>query len=73
MYDLHGQGIPLPMPINQELVLNSLTINHKSIKSLYERLVENELRTLKERAAYYGLDRTNDFDEFKKNIEIIAK
>lgn len=37
-------------------------------------LGEDELKTLKERAKYYGLDKTKDFNEFKsKYMEIIAK
>lgn len=37
-------------------------------------LGEDELKTLKERAEYYGLDKTKDFNEFKsKYMEIIAK
>ena len=28
-------------------------------------LGEDELRSLKERAKYYGLDKTKDFDDFK--------
>lgn len=29
-------------------------------------LDEDELKTLKERAEYYGLDKTNSFDDFKQ-------
>ena len=37
-------------------------------------LGEDELKILKERAEYYGLDKTNDFNEFKsKYMEIIVK
>ena len=37
-------------------------------------LGENELKTRKERAKYYDLDKTNDFDDFKsKYMEIITK
>ena len=41
MYDLHGQGIPLMIPLDQEQVINALTINSKLSKPLYERLGED--------------------------------
>lgn len=31
-------------------------------------LDEDELKTLKDRAKYFGLDKTDSFEEFKKNI-----
>lgn len=37
-------------------------------------LDEDELQTLKERASYYDLDKTKDFNEFKsKYLENISK
>ena len=41
MYDLHGQGIPLMLPLNHEQVLNALTTDSKPSKPLYERLGED--------------------------------
>lgn len=36
-------------------------------------LDEDELAELKERAAYFGLDKTKDFDDFKKKFNVAAK
>lgn len=36
-------------------------------------LDEDELAELKERAAYFGLDKTKDFDDFKKKFKVAAK
>ena len=37
-------------------------------------LGEDELKTLKERASYYGLDKTKDFNDFKSEyMEIVVK
>lgn len=36
-------------------------------------LDEDELNTLKERAAYFGLDKTKDFDEFKEKYTKAAE
>ena len=50
MYDLHGQGIPLLLPLNQEQVINALTIDSKLSKLLYERLGE-DITTLKRKVS----------------------
>ena len=36
-------------------------------------LDEDELAELEERAAYFGLDKTKDFDDFKKKFKVAAK
>lgn len=41
MYDLHGQGIPVITPINQENVAKAIQHNTKLSKSLYEALGYN--------------------------------
>ena len=41
MYDLHKQGIPVIMPINQEQVVKALQIDSKLSNSLYARLGED--------------------------------
>lgn len=41
MYDLHKQGIPIIMPINQEQVVKALQIDSKLSNSLYARLGED--------------------------------
>lgn len=41
MYDLHQQGIPVIMPINQEQVVKALQTDSKISKGLYSRLGED--------------------------------
>lgn len=41
MYDLHGQGIPLIFPINQDQVVRAIQHDTKLSKSLYDRLGED--------------------------------
>lgn len=38
MYDLHGQGIPLIMPINQRQMVEAIQIDSKISEGLYKRL-----------------------------------
>lgn len=41
MYDIHSQGIPIIMPINQEQVVQALRTDSKLSKSLYDSLGED--------------------------------
>lgn len=41
MYDLHRQGIPIIMPINQEQIVKALETDSKLSESLYQRLGED--------------------------------
>lgn len=41
MYDLHGQGIPLIMPINQKAVVAAIQTDSKLSKNLYDSLGED--------------------------------
>jgi len=41
MYDLHGQGIPLIMPIDQESVVKAVQLDSKISTTLYTRMGEN--------------------------------
>lgn len=41
MYDLHGQGIPIILPIDQEQVVKAVQTNSKLSKPLYSRLGED--------------------------------
>lgn len=43
------------------------------LKRARSALDENELKTLQERAAYFGLDKTQDFEDFKKKYLNAAK
>lgn len=50
MYDIHGQGIPLIIPINQKNVVKAIQINSKISKRLYTKLGE-DVERLKKRIA----------------------
>lgn len=50
MYDIHGQGIPLIMPIDQKAVAKAMTHDTKLSKRLYTKLGE-DLSLLKKRVA----------------------
>lgn len=41
MYDLHGQGIPLIFPIDQEAIVRAVQLDSKISKGLYKRLGED--------------------------------
>lgn len=41
MYDLHGQGIPLIMPIDQQAVTRAVQLDSKISKNLYTKMGEN--------------------------------
>lgn len=41
MYDLHGQGIPLIFPMNQEEVVQAVQVDSKISKGLYRRMGED--------------------------------
>lgn len=41
MYDLHKQGIPVIMPINQEQVVKAMQVDSKLSRPMYERLGED--------------------------------
>lgn len=75
MYDLHGQGIPLVLPIDQDNVLRSLTINSKLSKSLYESLGE-DISKLKNKVRINisrGFASNMSFAEITRNIANMSK
>lgn len=48
LFDLHGQGIPLTVPINQEAMVRAVQLDSKISQGLYTRLGE-DVATLKKR------------------------
>ena len=75
MYDLHGQGIPLVLPIDQDNVLRSLTINSKLSKSLYESLGE-DISKLKDKVRINisrGFASNMSFADIARNISNVSK
>lgn len=50
LFDQHGQGVPLMMPLNQEAMVNAVQLESKISQGLYTRLGE-DVATLKKRIA----------------------
>ena len=74
MYDLHGQGIPLMLPLNQEQVLNALTTDSKLSKPLSERLSE-DIKTLKRKVSSEisrGIANNFSYTEIAKNLRGVS-
>lgn len=74
MYNLHGQGIPLVFPIDQEQVLNALTIDSKLSKTLYESLGE-DITLLKRKVASEisrGISNNYSFADISRNVSNIS-
>lgn len=75
MYDLHGQGIPLMIPIDQEQVLNALTIDSKLSECLYKRLGE-DITILKKKIRHEisrGIASAMSYADITRNISNISK
>jgi hypothetical protein len=51
MYDLHGQGIPLIMPINQEAMVRAVQLDSKISTTLYKKMGENVTKLKRDIAA----------------------
>lgn len=74
MYDLHGQGIPLMLPLDQEQVLNALTIKSKLSKALYERLGE-DITILKRKVSSEisrGIANNFSYTEIARNLRNVS-
>ena len=74
MYDLHGQGIPLMIPLDQEQVINALTIDSKLSKPLYERLGE-DIKLLKRKVSSEisrGIANNFSYTQIAKNLVSIS-
>ena len=74
MYDLHGQGIPLLLPLDQEQIINALTIDSKLSKPLYERLGE-DITTLKRKVSSEisrGIANNFSYSDIARNIKNIS-
>ena len=74
MYDLHGQGIPLLLPLDQEQIINALTIDSKLSKPLYERLGE-DITALKRKVSSEisrGIANNFSYSDIARNIKNIS-
>ena len=74
MYDLHGQGIPLMFPLDQEQIINALTIDSKLSMPLYERLGE-DIKVLKRKVSSEisrGIANNFSYTEIARNLRNIS-
>lgn len=70
MYDLHGQGIPLVMPIDQKQVTKAIKLDPKISKNLYTKLGE-DVGLLKKRIANNvsrGIATASEYKVIARNI-----
>ena len=74
MYDLHGQGIPLMFPLDQEQIINALTIDSKLSMPLYERLGE-DIKVLKRKVSSEisrGIANNFSYTEIARNLRNVS-
>lgn len=72
MYDIHGQGVPLIFPIDQDQVVQAVTLDTKLSKPLYNKLGEN-VNLLKKRVANNisrGIAQGQSYSDIAKNIAV---
>lgn len=72
MYDIHGQGVPLIFPINQDQVVQAVTLDTKLSKPLYNKLGE-DVNLLKKRVANNisrGIAQGQSYSNIAKNIAV---
>ena len=72
MYDIHGQGVPLIFPIDQDQVVQAVTLDTKLSKPLYNKLGE-DVNLLKKRVANNisrGSAQGQSYSDIAKNIAV---
>ena len=72
MYDIHGQGVTLIFPIDQDQVVQAVTLDTKLSKPLYNKLGEN-VNLLKKRVANNisrGIAQGQSYSDIAKNIAV---
>ena len=72
MYDIHGQGVPLIFPIDQDQVVQAVTLDTKLSKPLYNKLGE-DVNLLKKRVANNisrGIAQGQSYSDIAKNIAV---
>lgn len=67
MYDLHGQGIPLILPINQSNVLKAASLNPKLSNKLYGKYMTN-LKKLIRNEISRGIVTGDSYSNIARNI-----
>lgn len=70
MYSLHKQGIPLILPIDQELVVKAIQLDSKLSKPLYESLGinTNDLKKVIRREVSRGISNGYSYRDIARNI-----
>lgn len=72
IYDIHGQGVPLIFPIDQDQVVQAVTLDTKLSKPLYNKLGE-DVNLLKKRVANNisrGIAQGQSYSDIAKNIAV---
>lgn len=72
MYDIHGQGVSLIFPIDQDQVVQAVTLDTKLSKPLYNKLGE-DVNLLKKRVANNisrGIAQGQSYSDIAKNIAV---
>nr|DAH11606.1 MAG TPA: minor capsid protein [Caudoviricetes sp.] len=72
MYDIHGQGVPLIFPIDQDQAVQAVTLDTKLSKPLYNKLGE-DVNLLKKRVANNisrGIAQGQSYSDIAKNIAV---
>lgn len=75
MYDLHGQGIPLIMPINQKSMVKAIQTDSKISKGLYTKLGK-DVDDLKKRITSEvsrGVAQALPYNDVSRNLNNVAK
>ncbi len=75
MYDLHGQGIPLIMPINQKSMVKAVQTDSKISEGLYTRLGKNvsELKKKITSEVSRGVAQALPYSDVTRNLNNVAK
>lgn len=71
VFDMHGQGVPLMMPIDQEAMVRAVQLESKISKGLYTRLGEH-VGTMKKRIAAEVTRSIASGDSYKQTAQRLA-
>ena len=74
MYDMHGQGVPLILPINQDQIVNAVQLNSKISESLYKRMGKDTALLKKQIKAQIsrGISNGSGYSEISRNLNAKA-
>lgn len=74
VYDLHGQGVPLILPINQEQIVNAIQLNSKISEGLYKRMGKDTKLLKKQIKAQIsrGVSNGSSYLEIARNLNAKA-